>query len=381
MSLSEQLREHAALTFEHSRMLPAGAYDSDAVLSAEIDQLFAHDWLCVGRTIDIPEPGDYLTAELPVRNGDRSVIVMRADDNRVRAFDNVCIHRGARLLEGCGHEARITCPYHAWVFRRDGTLVGGPYMADSRETNGTSFDPARHRLGQLAVEIWEGFVFVNQDHSAEPLAPRLSGLADVVGRFSMADYIPVHEQVDVWRTNWKLLVENFMDAYHIFKVHKNSFAAQGDNTADTEMFPGTDHWAHHRVVHAQGADLAHPDNTKLDGAWRKTIVLGAVFPGFVIQLQPDWLWFLRITPMSTDRVRIAWQVAVAPELLAARSDPSAYVSDLVSLLNTVNDEDQPIVEGIRRSVARPQFDRAPLSYLERNVFDFDRYISRRLDLA
>jgi len=182
----------------------------------------------------------------------------------------------------------------------------------------------------------------------------------------------------VWPTNWKLLVENFMDAYHVFNVHKESFGADGDSTADTEMYPGTLDWAHHRVVEADGPDLAADGDDRLTGEWRRTIVLAAVFPGFVIQLQPDWLWFLRITPVGTDRVRIAWQVAVAPATLDAADDPDELVAGINALVDQVNSEDYPVVAGIRRSVDRPQFDRAPLSYLERNVYDFDRYLATRL---
>lgn len=82
--------------------------------------------------------------------------------------------------------------------------------------------------------------------------------------------------------------------------------------------------------------------------------------------------------MGTDQVRIAWQVAVAPTTLAAADDPDALVADINALVDQVNSEDHPVVAGIRRSVDRPQFDRAPLSYLERNVFDFDRYLTTRL---
>ncbi len=380
----DALAEFATRPFAQARMLPVEAYRSTDVLAAEVETLFGADWLCVGRTADVPETGDYLTAELPIATGGtRSIIVVRADDGEIRAFDNVCIHRGAQLLEGCGHQDRITCPYHAWTYRLDGSLVGGPYMNESVEADGRPFDPSSHRLMALATEVWEGFIFVNQQADAAPLAPRLTGLTDVVGRYGMAGYVPVHEQVDVWATNWKLLVENFMDAYHIFKVHKDSFAADGDNTLDTTMYPGTDHWAHHRVHHDGGPDLAAATNTRLHDEWRKTIVLAAVFPGFVIQLQPNWLWFLRITPEGTGQVRVAWQVAVAPETLAAQTGPDqpgpdSYVNKVMALVHRVNSEDKPVVEGLRRSVNGPQFDRAPLSYLERNVHDFDRYVATRL---
>lgn len=378
MSVFDELSAHAELPFDQARMLPLEAYTSGAVLDAELATVFAGDWQCVARTADLTAPGDYACADLPVVGGGvRSIVVIRGEDE-LRAFDNVCIHRGAQLLTGCGNEARITCPYHAWVYRHDGTLVGGPHMGDSTEADGSPFSPERHRLPEVRLEVWQGFVFVNLDPDAEPLGPRLAGLDEVVGRFAMDTYVTVRDQVDVWPTNWKLLVENFMDAYHVFKVHKASFGATGDSTLDTEMFPGTLDWAHHRVVEAAGDDMAAPGDARLEGDWRKTTVLAAVFPGFVIQLQPDWLWFLRITPVGTDQVRIAWQVAVAPATLAAAEDPDALVAEINALVDQVNSEDHPVIAGIRRSVDRPQFERAPMSYLERNVYDFDRYLTTRL---
>ena len=379
MSIFDALANNKDDAFEHARMLPLEAYRSDELLRAELAELFANDWLCVGRTADLEKTGDYLTAVIPTTmGGDRSIIVLRSDDGEVRAFDNVCIHRGAQLLVACGNESRITCPYHAWTYRLDGSLIGAPHMSDSVEGDGTPFTPDAHRLVDLKTEVWEGFIFVNQNNGAAPLAPTLEGLTDVVSRYDMAEYVPIHEQVDVWPTNWKLLVENFLDAYHIFKVHEDSFGVDGDNTHNTHMYPGTAHWAHHRVHESDGPDMADPTNTHLADEWRKTIVLAAVFPGFVIQLQPDWLWFLQITPHGTDQVRVAWHVAAAPETLAAQDDPDAYVADVMTLIHQVNSEDHTIVEGLRASVHRPQFSGAPLSYLERNVWDFDQYIRHRL---
>ena len=115
------------------------------------------------------------------------------------------------------------------------------------------------------------------------------------------------------------------------------------------MFPGTDSWAHHAVIHDSGPDIAHPSNTALEGSWRRAVVLGAVFPTHVMQLQPDFLWYLQISPLGTGHVRIRWDVSVAPEMLAAQSDPDEYVAKVLALLNLVNAEDQPVVEGIRRT--------------------------------
>jgi phenylpropionate dioxygenase-like ring-hydroxylating dioxygenase large terminal subunit len=387
MSKSDQtiwaeLAAHARLPFEQGRMLPPASYTSAEVLAEEHRRIFFKGWSCVGRTVDLPHRGDYLTAEIPSAestslDGHRSIIVLRGDDERLAAFDNVCAHRGSPLLQGCGNEARIVCPYHAWVYRLDGQLIGAPYMNRTVDSDRKAFDPGDHHLIPMRLEEWEGFLFVTQDPEAAPLGAGLAGLTDVVGRYRMAEYVPVHRQVDVWDTNWKLLYENFMDAYHVFKVHKNSFAKNGDNTLLTTMYPGTDHYAYHLVGHDADASsgVAHPSNTTLEGEWRHTIVLAAVFPTHVMQLQPDWLWYLQLSPLGTGRVRIRWDVSVAPEVLADQSDPDAYVADLLALLNLVNSEDRPIVEGVFRGVQRTSLTRGPLSYFERNVYDFDRYIA------
>ena len=378
--LRSELAARAVAPFDAARMLPLEMYRSPAVLAAEHATVLGSGWHCLGRTADIAGVGDYITGALPHLHsdgtpGNRSVLVVRGDDNQVRAFDNVCVHRGAPLVAGCGTEARFTCPYHAWVYRLDGQLIGAPYMQRATDTADT-FAPSAHRLGELAVEVWEGFIFVNAHRSPAPLADQLSGLTAVVAPFHMAGYVPVHQQVDEWATNWKLLVENFMDAYHVFKVHRATFGAASDSPLNTTMHPGTEAWAHH--VATERHDVAHPSNTSLEGPWRRAVVLAAVFPTHVMQLQPDYLWYLQISPVGTDRVRIRWDVSVAPEMLAAQPDPAAYVASIVELLIAVNAEDQPIVESIRRAADGPEFRRAPLSMYERNVFDFDRYIAVKI---
>ena len=102
------------------------------------------------------------------------------------AIANVCAHRCATLLLGCGTAARITCPYHAWVYRLDGHLVAAPYMHRTVDADGRSFKTSDHHLQRLLLEVWEGFVYVNADPAALPLGPRLEGLSAVVGRYQMS---------------------------------------------------------------------------------------------------------------------------------------------------------------------------------------------------
>ncbi len=382
-SLLAQLASHAALPVEKAAALPPAAYTDPSVLRLERERIFASEWLCVGRTMDVPANGDYVTREVPSPNDDSllSVILVRGDDGVVRAFANVCAHRCATLLDGAGSTARITCPYHAWVYRLDGQCIAAPYMQKSTEADGSPFDAANHHLAELATEVWEGFVYVSQTAYPTALAPRVSGLTDVVSRYRMADYVTVGGGTDVWDTNWKCLAENFLDAYHVFKVHKNTFAKDSDSTGTTSVHPGGEGYTYHVAVDdpTSAYGTAHVNNDVLDGPWRHSTLLTATYPTHVIQLQPDWLWSLVLSPIGVGHVHIRWSLAVAPEVW---NDPvldrDGYLARILDLLTAVNGEDRPVIEGVWRALHHRNAARGPFSYLERNVYDIGQYIAARL---
>ena len=221
MSVFDELRAHASLPFEQARMLPLEAYSSTEVLDAELATVFAQDWQCVARTADVEDVGDYVCADLPVPGGGmRSIVVIRVEDS-IRAFDNVCIHRGAQLLTGCGNEARITCPYHAWAYRHDGSLIGGPYMTESTEADGAPFSPDRHRLPEVRLEVWNGFVFVNLDEAAPPMGEVYPGLAEELDRLAFDDgpLGRVDRTVFEIAGNWKNVGDNLLECYHCHPAH------------------------------------------------------------------------------------------------------------------------------------------------------------------
>ncbi len=382
-SLREQLNAHAGLPLEQATVLPPAAYTDPAVLRLERERIFANEWLCVGRTADVPRNGHYATREVPSPHDDSllSVIVVRGDDGVVRAFTNTCAHRCATLLDGQGSTARITCPYHAWVYRLDGQCIAAPYMQQTTEADGTPFNPDSHRLMELATEVWEGFVYVNQSPRPTPLAPRVAGLTDVVSRYRMEGYVPVAGGTDEWDTNWKCLAENFLDAYHVFKVHKNTFAKDSDSTGSTTVYPGGEGYTYHVAVDdpASTYGVAHAANEVLDGPWRHSTMLTVTYPTHVIQLQPDWLWYLVLSPVGVGQVHIRWSLAIAPEVWNdPELDREPYLARILELLVAVNGEDRPIIEGVWRGLHHQDAARGPFSYLERNVYDVDHYIAGRL---
>ena len=236
-----------------------------------------------------------------------------------------------RCSHGCGNEARITCPYHAWVYRLDGQLIGAPYMNRTVDSNGKAFDPADHHLTALRLEEWEGFLFVTQNRDA---ADRSALASQGSPRSSVATAWPATCRCIArstcgtptgscsTRTSWTPTTCS--------RCTRTASPRTATTRRRPRCTPATDHCAYHLVGHDADATsgVAHPANTSLEGEWRHTIVLGAAFPTHVMQLQPDWLWYLQLSPLGVDRVRIRWDVSVAPEVLADQPDPGAYVAKL-----------------------------------------------------
>ena len=166
------LAENSSVAFEAAKSLPPACYFSEEFLQLEIDNVFRKQWICLGRTAEMPLRGDYICRKII----DSPVFAIRQKDDSIRAFANVCVHRGAQLLFGDGHASRISCPYHSWTYNVEGQLVGAPFMD---KTSG--FDTADFRLKQLPCETWEGFIYVSLDPEVESITPQLTELAGLIG--------------------------------------------------------------------------------------------------------------------------------------------------------------------------------------------------------
>ena len=201
--------------------MPPGLYHDPAIFLRERERLFARGWVCPGMAAEIPKPGDYISFSV----SDQPFFVIRGRDGAVHSYSNVCLHRMMILLEGRGSCSRIVCPYHAWTYDIDGQLVGAPHM---KRTPG--FEPRQYHLPEIRTEIWEGWIYVTLDPAAESVARLLAPLQTVVADYDMAGYVPVVTQDHVWKTNWKLLNENFMEGYHLPVAHRRTVGA---------WYPGT----------------------------------------------------------------------------------------------------------------------------------------------
>ena len=215
------------------RTLPARYYIDDDVLARERQMLRDH-WQLVGHEAQLPARGDYITARL----FDSDYFVIRGDDNGLRAFANVCPHRGHVLLEGCGHKGRITCPYHAWTFDRSGRLVG------ARRTETTEL-PTRGeiRLFEVALDQLAGFIFLNVSGKALPLNEFAPGLDAQIARHcpELGSYVvedgPALGHTYECAANWKVLIDNYLECHHCSVAHSSFDDMMDISNSRFELFP------------------------------------------------------------------------------------------------------------------------------------------------
>jgi phenylpropionate dioxygenase-like ring-hydroxylating dioxygenase large terminal subunit len=202
-----------------ARTLPFSWYSDEAILRDERARIFARSWQYGGRTEQVSAPGSFLATDA----GGVPLVVTRDRDGELRAFLNVCRHRGAVLAEGCGERATLQCHYHAWTYELDGRLRSAP-----RSDREPGFDNEEWSLLPASVGTWGPFLFVNPDPAAEPLADHLGELPAILARAIDVDAIEFHSRVEFGAdANWKIVVENFLECYHCPTAHP-AFSAEVD---------------------------------------------------------------------------------------------------------------------------------------------------------
>jgi phenylpropionate dioxygenase-like ring-hydroxylating dioxygenase large terminal subunit len=209
-----QLIQLLAGVAENRKSLPGFAYVSEAVQSLEKVNIFHGDWVFACAEQEVAEAGAYYTFNL---HGE-SITIIRGKDGQLRALSNICRHRGTPPLDpGSGVTKRLVCPYHAWTYDDRGALVAVPHPGNAK------IEKSENCLPQFNLEIWNGLVFISLNPKVEALAKRLAGLDECLKEFDLKQFVYYQtEDQEEWQANWKLIMENAAESYHLFKVHKET---------------------------------------------------------------------------------------------------------------------------------------------------------------
>jgi phenylpropionate dioxygenase-like ring-hydroxylating dioxygenase large terminal subunit len=295
-----------------AQMLPPACYVDRQFYEFEKDAIFAREWLCVGRQEWVGAPGDYFTS---MHMGE-PIVVVKGRDNVIRAMSTVCQHRAMLVAEGRGNTRGFLCPYHHWAYGLDGELRGAPGMEKTCD-----FDKRQVRLPQFKVEIWQGFVFINFDPQALPLAPRLTRVAAVLENYDLAaadTSMGSEETTFPW--NWKVMFENNNDGYHANRLHAGPI--HDIAPSDLSVFP--DDLPEDTAGYYRFNGTTHPDASfnptlkallpvfpKLTDEDRHRLLFANVPPSLSLIIRSDLIAFIILHANSHDTItaRRGWLAA------------------------------------------------------------------------
>jgi len=371
--LLNALARNAALPDELAEATPPQIYTSPDFLELELDEIFNREWFCVGREDEFKNSGDYRATKI----GRDAIIVLRDRQGVLRAMSNICRHRMSTLLNGSGNlNGRISCPYHAWTYDLEGRLIGAAYMRDN-------FDKKAVCLPQFQVEVWQGWVYVSLDAKADALAPRLVKLSERLENYQLSKYRTLFRAEEIWDTNWKILVQNFTEGYHLFVAHAKTIEPAMPTKLANAMHGG-DGFSLYEQGRVAGKSYEHNSyvavkNDALTEDEKMKAVLSAVFPCHVFSVVAERLFWLSLQPYGTDQVKVFWGVDVYPG--AAPNDPderAAFIAELKAGFDRINNEDKPIISEIVKNARALAAAPGRLSPKERTVWYFQKYLANML---
>lgn len=347
--------DHLALTpIERAETIPSAWYVDPRFHAVDRDAIFAQTWQGVGHASQVRNPGDYFLADV----ADNPIIVLRDKQGVLRAFYNVCRHRGGPLaIERTGCVNALTCKYHGWTFMLDGSLRGVPQW-DRVEL----FDKGDFGLVPVTVDTWEDFVFVHLSPApAVPLAEVLGGIRERIAPIDLTTKRFVKRVDYKVASNWKVYIDNYLEGYHIPHVHPELVTLLDFQAYETELHP------HYSLQHsdlAAGESVYSADGGKAWYYW--------VFPNFMLNIAPNRVQANLVTPLGHDRCRVTfWYYYDDADNPAQQQklEEDARFSD------EVQEEDREICELVQAGLSSRAYDRGRFSVqMETGVHQFQGMI-------
>ncbi|MCI4349971.1 MAG: aromatic ring-hydroxylating dioxygenase subunit alpha [Thermoplasmata archaeon] len=356
---------------DRAATLPGGFFSDPSVYDQELQRLILPSWQCVGRTDEITRSGDFLTFEV----AGSGVVIVRGADEQLRAFHNVCRHRGTRLVEPLsgGGLTRIQCPYHAWTYDLTGRLLGSPLMTDAKEFNREEFG-----LFPVRLEVWRGFVFINLDPKAGSLAKYLGGLVRRAAPYPLERLRRARRVVYDIAANWKLIVQNANECYHCPGVHPQlaqitPYRSGEEDLTDGPVFGGwMDFVDGANTLTASGTSPRRPF-PGLSPADLRRVYYYVLYPSNFISLLPDYVTFDWFLPLGPDRTRLVFDLYVDQD----ESDPA---DDAMEFWETTNRQDWHICEMAHLGSRTLAYRQGRYSSDEEVVHLIDEYYLERMGL-
>ena len=351
--------------------LPPWAYTSEEFYRREVETIWLKEWNFFGRADRIPNPGDYFTVDFV----GVPIVVVRGKDGQVRAFSNSCRHRGAAMLRGDGNCNAIRCPYHSWAYDFEGRLIVAPEMEQT-----AGFRLEDFPLIPLKLELWAGFIFINLDPDAGPLNDYLVDLPEVLASYNFDTMVCVRRKEYTLEANWKIYVENAMEAYHVPTVHRSTLSRQKGVFPTVEESKGqwmALHKEHEGTRALLTGDTGFPRIPTLAGKAAKGSYYPLIFPSTMFGATTDCMWWLELQPLSASKTKLIVG-SCFPKDVTARADFEEVVQRYYKRWDISIPEDNDISALQQIGLSSPLCKPGRLSYAEPLVHVFNNWVLDRV---
>ncbi|HEY7478521.1 MAG TPA: aromatic ring-hydroxylating dioxygenase subunit alpha [Actinomycetota bacterium] len=360
--------------FERALTLPGAAYASEDVFAWEQEHFVEGSWMCVGREgdLDLERPGD----QTAIQVGSQSFLLVRADDGALRAFHNICRHRGHELLSVGEHRNQrgVRCPYHAWVYGLTGDCRAAPRF----DMDG--FDKGAFPLVEARLASWQGWLFLNASGDAPPIEEHLGNLGLVVDGYAPASLrLGARHEYEL-RANWKIVIENYLECYHCSEIHPalckvtppDSDITYGERSQGMWIGGPMELRDHASTMSLTGESLG-VTIPGLPEDRQRVVGYAAAFPNLLISPHPDYVMTHRLVPRAADRtwVECAWYFP--EEAFSLPGFSPGYASEFWDVTNA---EDWLACGSVQRNVGSRGYRSGPFSYWEVDVFRAQAMVAR-----
>lgn len=356
------------LPLAQASQLPGRLYCSDPIAALEKERIFLKTWLCVGREEQVAKSGDYFTGRI----ADEPFVITRDSDGAVNAFMNMCLHRGVPVASGSGHARNFSCPYHAWGYDLRGQLIAAPFMQKST-MNGTE----GHKLKPVQVVCWRGWIFITFNDQPEPFSEFIAPYERELWWFKTEQCRSAERVVLEVGCNWKLLVENLIDIYHVPVIHKGSFGGFLKTDRNQIEFKLLERggWVYEQESrpHSKTGAQMFPTLPWLEGMSSSTSVKAGIFPNLNLSLRYDSLRMWQIWPTAIDKTEIHLYSLFPHAAFELPNFAALYEEYKDFIVGAIANEDGPMVVELQKAVGSRFYQPGQMSHLEGAVHHLMNY--------
>ncbi len=362
-TLLKAYRDNAQTPIEEALCLPFDVYHDETIHQLEIQQIFQNDWVFACAADKLKSPGDYFAFDL----AGEQVVLLRSKSNDLLALSNICRHRGTPLLDlGFGQlQKNIVCPYHAWTYADNGELLGVPFEGNCKLAK------EQHSLPHFQLHEWRGLLFVNLSSQAQSFAHKVAKIDPFLEKFELERFQHSYQTTtEHWQSNWKLAVENAIESYHLFKVHKETLE-KVTPTKSAYYVAGDAHSS------LSGGEMKGAQSTlskwfsgSNDEAYNQYLLV-FLPPSFIAIISYEGFDWIHILPQGNQ------QCSVTPGGLS-KSPAKNFKSAEFQFSDAFMLEDKVLCERLQRGMLSTKSQGGKLVDMEKIIVDFHQYLGHKL---